>query len=508
MAALVRLAFWNGPFGSDDLVYLDRAIEISRSVWSSSNYNGALRYGFNIPAGMFVRAFGISDVTVNLWPLVCSLGEIVVVYAVAHAAFGSRAALFSSIVLAFTPLHVAVATRIHADPVVSFFLSLSFALLFFAERTRSTRLYWLTGMAMGAVFWTKELAVATLLAFAAYPAVVRRLDVRWCYVVAGGVAMLAGHLLLMTAIAGDPFHVFKVVLDATNRSFVQEGLGEDGAWYYFRYLFIDIRHTWLAPLLALVAIAYLVRHPVPRSNAEPASRYIIFWLVSLVCVLSFLPVSLSPLRLAMKQSNYLTLFLAPIAILAGFVIARIPRPIGHGLLAVTATGGLVLAAMEQQAYRVFTSNSKAIATFAQEHPGAVIYGSVNNANIARVVSSMTGDRALRTRVRVLSEADNRDSNPDPAASTEIFAAIDRETMAWGKGALVMEKAPNCWTSAQPIVPTGFGLGRDVSVGLRDVAGKLPGSIGARAALVLGRLADPAPAELYRVDGPFLWCKPA
>ena len=41
-AAVVRLLFWNGPLGSDDVVYLRRALNVANGEWTNANYNGAL----------------------------------------------------------------------------------------------------------------------------------------------------------------------------------------------------------------------------------------------------------------------------------------------------------------------------------------------------------------------------------------------------------------------------------------------------------------------------------
>ena len=126
LATLLRFAFFNGPYGSDDLIYLGRSVQIAQGDWESANYNGALRYGFNIPAGFFIYLFGINIVSANLWPLTCSIAEIAAVYFLAFHLWGRRPALYAALILAFIPLHVASATRIHADPVVAFFLSSSF----------------------------------------------------------------------------------------------------------------------------------------------------------------------------------------------------------------------------------------------------------------------------------------------------------------------------------------------------------------------------------------------
>jgi len=140
-AAAVRFLFWNGPLGSDDVVYLRRSLDVASGEWSTANYNGALRYGFNIPAGMLLRVLGTNDFTVNLWPLFCSLAEIGVVYAFARELWGTRAAATSALILAFVPLHIASATRIHADPVVALFVTLSFTLFYWAERRQSRWLF-------------------------------------------------------------------------------------------------------------------------------------------------------------------------------------------------------------------------------------------------------------------------------------------------------------------------------------------------------------------------------
>ncbi len=506
-AALARLAFFNGPFGSDDLVYLQRAVEISQGVWSSANYIGALRYGFNIPAGFFIWLFGVNTLAANLWPLLCSLAEITVVYLFAARVWGRQAAVYSALILLSMPLHIAVATRIHADPIVCFFLTLSFALFFIAEQRRSSLLYFVTGMAMGLVFWAKEVVVITLLAFMLYPLLVRKLDSRWLYVVWGGLTMLLAHFILMTLIAGDPLHVFKVALGQIDRNFIQAGQGEDQAGYYFWYLFVDIKHTWLAPFLATaVVLAVVLRRPALLTAASGVA-YVAFWLVALLAVLSFVPISLDPVRLVMKQSNYLSLFLAPIALLAGYLLAQLRRKMALTLLTAVVTGGLLLGALEQQAYHVFTSNSKAAVEFARAHPQDWLVGSVNNANIAGVYAILDHEPGLEKRFNYLSKE-------PPAGGQQVasggspptgYAVLDRETMNWGQKALPLASPPPCWRETTRLVPTGFGLGHRLVQSMLTVVEALPGALGRSLVGTLRQLSQPQPASVYRVDHDNLWC---
>jgi 4-amino-4-deoxy-L-arabinose transferase-like glycosyltransferase len=251
-AAILRVIFFNGFFGSDDAVYLGRSLEIANNVWTSANYNGSLRYGYNIPAGFFIWMFGLNVFTANLWSLLCSLIEVIAVYYFATTYIGKRAGVFAGLIAATLPLHVALATR----TVIACFLTLSFVLLASAEQHRKVSLYFLAGLAMGMVFWVKELAAVTLFAFMTYPLFARRFDVKWFWIVAGGVTMLVAHLTLMFIIAGDPLHLFKTVLGQISTNFIAAEIGEDGPFYYFRYLFGDIKHTWIIAYFALAAASW------------------------------------------------------------------------------------------------------------------------------------------------------------------------------------------------------------------------------------------------------------
>ena len=72
LAVVVRLLFFRGLFPSDDLVYFTRGLEISKGIWTSSDYVGSIRYGTNIPLGIALALFGPSLFSAALAPL---LGE-------------------------------------------------------------------------------------------------------------------------------------------------------------------------------------------------------------------------------------------------------------------------------------------------------------------------------------------------------------------------------------------------------------------------------------------------
>lgn len=496
-ALLLRLVFFNGPFGSDDPVYLERALAIARGDWSSSNYNGALRYAFNLPAGLLIYVFGESTAAANLWPLLCSLAEVLLVYGITTHIWGRRAGLLAGFILATLPLHISVASRIHVDAVVSLFLSLGFALLYFGTVRASKGLLFAAGLAMGGVYWAKELAAVTLLAFFTFPLLWRRMPAGWPWVLLGGVVMLLAHLALMAAIAGDPLHMFKVAL---GHSFIQDGVGDGSAWFYFRYLLVDLRQTGFAPWLALVGVVLVLRDRRVSWSTMDGRSFVVVWLLSVLAVLSFFPVSLSPLRFAMKQSNYLTLFLAPIAILAGAALARLTWRTAGASLAIVVLLGLTLAGLQQADYRVFSSNSKAAYAFMQAHPGHVMIGSRNTATLRDYYAKL----APPTQAPVI-ESFTQAAAPAMAAQlsrapSPLYVTWDPQTQPWAGGGGGLTAPLPCWQHLSNLVPAGLAWTNHAAAAV--ATWPLVPRAGAE---LLARLGTPPRAAVYTVEPHQLWC---
>lgn len=493
-ALAVRLLTFNGAFGSDDLTYYSRAVELAQGSWTSANYNGALRYGFNLPAAVFIALFGESIFVANLWPLTCSLIEIAAVYVFAKAAINKRTGIIAALLLATAPLHIAVATRIHADPVVSMFLTLGFVLLYFGVVRRQQVILFCAGLAIGGVFWVKELAAVTWVAFLPLLWLFRDEWRSSLYVIAGATLMLLLHGLLMYSLAGDPLHLIKVVMAAMKRGYIDVPENKDtSAWYYLRYLFVDIRHTGLLGFLALVSLFLSLLPKDIGIRSQAGFFFVSLWFVALLVVLSVFPVSLSPLRFPMKQSNYITLFLGPTALLAGAALSVFPKVIRGLTLAACLIIGLLLGGLQQADYRIFTSNTKALAAFAVAHPSAVVIGSANNSGLGSLWTRL--EHPSKAMARIIGYRELEDSSNEMLqmleGSEEVYVVIDRQTNRWFAGKIIIESPLDCWSHVQKLTPTGFGLGND----LAGFAHRAFSSFGP-VATVFARLHYPLQADIY------------
>lgn len=135
----VRLLEFRGLYGSDDAIYSIRALEVAAGLWLPSDYIGALRYGINLPVAAFVTVFGRNEWALAGWGLTCSMAELLLVCIFAHRAWGTRAAVFAGLVLAFIPLHIDAATGLIADAPFSAFFTLA-AVLVYSGVTSNQRL--------------------------------------------------------------------------------------------------------------------------------------------------------------------------------------------------------------------------------------------------------------------------------------------------------------------------------------------------------------------------------
>ena len=274
LGTALRAAFFTGFLGTDEVIYTEAAYGVVTGEWPRSTYIGALRYGINIPVAMFMMVFGTNEIAANLWSFVTSIGEVALVYALGTMLWGLRAGFLAGLVLALLPLHVHYAGRLMADAPLTFFMTLSVLLFLRGQRSEKNLWFLAAGLAAGAVFWIKQPVIVYLAIFGLFALASRRWEARWLWMVVGVSIMFAINLLLIWAVTGDVWHLSKVARAGVDR-FVEGGTEITSPVYYLRYLFLDIRHTWLLAFLALGgAFFYSARRAAPVIWSP---RMFLFW---------------------------------------------------------------------------------------------------------------------------------------------------------------------------------------------------------------------------------------
>ncbi len=493
VAAAARWLAYTGYFGSDEVTYTGSAFKMLDGDWSVDTYVGANRLGVNLPVAAFGWLLGKTELAAALFSLLCSLGEVALVTWAAWRMFGARAALMAGLLMASLPTHVHFAGRLMADSPLCLSISASFVLFYLGEARRWPLGFFLAGVCAGLSFWVKPAVLFVFGVLAFYPLVVRRFNAQWLWMVAGLAVALLANGLLFKALTGNFWFIFDAMRERRESGYLEAGTatGEIASDldFYLRYLFGKVYHSGLLGYLALLAMV-LAWRAAPQFGSEPlgARRFVIFWALGLMLILSVLPVGFKPLVFVPKQTNYMLIFMAPLALLGGDALARLPKRVAGALLAAAVAVGLLFALLLQGSVAVFTANSRATLDYVQAHPSTRFYV-MGNALRAAQFDQLVGARDLTSRVLPIKDWTQAHAGPR-------LAVIDEESYSWDSARPFARPGdvPACWTA----VETFRGQARGWGAALLRGAAQLPGIQGSSIGASLVAMATPRPAHVYRV----------
>lgn len=478
MAAAARLLFFSGLAGSDETVYSLRGLETARGLIIPSTDVGDLRYGVNLPIAGFLHLFGFNMVGLHAWAMLCSLGEIGLVFVLANRLWGLPPAIFSAVLLAVAPMHVHAAGRALADAPLAFFITLAFFSFFIAERQGARWLYALAGAAIGFSWWIKPPVIVFGFIFLVYAILRRRWNTAWILVAVSAAVMILLEWGLFNLLFGDPWFAIHVVVDKLQTNFIRQDApwGDHAAFFYFKNMFLDGRDMAAMPLFALFGLLALAARPAGRKLTE--SGYVVLWGVGLIAIFSFLPYSFSPFKLIPKQSNYALMFFAPVALLAGFGMSLVrPAVLRYLSLLLCCVVGLGLATLPQYEVRLRHAALEMVVDYALSHPGITVFAPQHVLKLMRVKALLAGSQPLLpVNVRPLKEYLDPagPTTPVPAVAflhprwPELVKTVPRETVS---------AASDCTRRIGSVSITVPGFGQLVVDALLQLREKLPERLG-------------------------------
>jgi 4-amino-4-deoxy-L-arabinose transferase-like glycosyltransferase len=296
-ALILRLIFFTGLQGSDDLSYTNYAYTIVQGTYELKKDVFTLRYGLLLPTAFFQGLLGVNIISSVLWVLICGLVEIVLVYILARHFFHHRAGLIAAFLVSIFPEHLFFSTEMHADIPMCMWIGTSALLFLKADRSKGRVLGLLSGFALGAGYLTKEPAFFILVFYIVGALLWPRLRLGLLYTILGFAlvflfeftfyaiatgtatfrleAMYAGHLQAL-------YPHYPTTTSVLNRMFIQ----------------IPSMLFWpFCPLFPYFAGFYLFFIPCAifmlRCRVRTAYPLLLWWLV-LFCMISFFPITLKP----------------------------------------------------------------------------------------------------------------------------------------------------------------------------------------------------------------------
>lgn len=509
VALSLRLVFYTGYFGSDEVTYTEAAFKLLQGDWTVAAYVGANRYGVNLPVAGFAWLFGQNEPAAALYSMLCSLGEVAIVFHFGRQMLGARAGLLAALTLAALPIHVHFAGRLMADAPLGLAITASMLLFWAAEARHRSALFAGAGIAAGLVYWVKPHALPYLGVLLAYPLVFRRWNWKWAWTLAGfAVVVLASNAFFWT-LTGNPWLLFEALHARQTSGYLEAGTAFGSlanTLYYPVYLFGKIYHTWLLAYLAVVAVVvWLARRRRPGAPDARAIEYLCLWSLGSIMMFSLLVVSWRPLLFIPKQTNYMLIFVAPLCLLAGYGLAQLRGARLGGAMALVLVPCILLAGMQQNVIRVFTANSEAALDFARAHAGSDVFVNTN-AFRAATFNNLVLPAAPVTNVRFIGDLFGAQSSRDdadrdePRNSVARYAVIDTQTLSWSPDEPITSLAavPACWVPAGTLQPGDTGLGTRLLETSRSVAPLLPTGLKDLFVRKLDALTHPAAAYVFEI----------
>nr|CRH05420.1 Conserved membrane protein of unknown function [Candidatus Magnetococcus massalia] len=125
-----------GPafYASDDLAYAQRAYDLLTGQYQLTAHSFDNRFGAFIPVVLPYALFGVDPYTTTLWPLVCSLILITLVYRIATRVWDQATGLLAALLLAFNPWQINASTILGVDLMMSLLLFLVAWAIYHARR--------------------------------------------------------------------------------------------------------------------------------------------------------------------------------------------------------------------------------------------------------------------------------------------------------------------------------------------------------------------------------------
>jgi hypothetical protein len=165
IAIIVRGYFFIGYGRGDDSIYAMVVNNILTGGFKSLDLNYIMNYrlGLYLPIVLFFSIFGINDFSFALFPILASLGSIIVIYFIGKELFGKETGIIAAILMIFCPFDAVFCSTMVIDVITSFFTALCFLLFLKGHNEKSWKYILYFSFASMALFYNYMIKMPSVL---------------------------------------------------------------------------------------------------------------------------------------------------------------------------------------------------------------------------------------------------------------------------------------------------------------------------------------------------------
>jgi len=324
LALGVRALFYTGPIGSDDHDYYLAAYEIYEGTYHPSDNYWKTRYGMLLPIAASFRLFGANEYAAALWPMLCSLGAVMLCYLLGRDVLDSRSTgLLAALLLALYPLDIHYSGLILPDIPLSFLMAAS--VYAFLRACRSEKyaawLFFLSGILLAIAYSCRSMAIILLPFFLVYVLLFERKPrPSQLLFIAGMLVVISSESLYYSLEGLSPLHNFRLNAKAA----IEVNASGECSTSQTYYPIVVFRDTVVFGPYFFLFVPALIVSLVKR---ERGALIFLAWAATILLVLQFGFVSLFPPVPIVKVRKFLNFASVPLILLP-----FITRPTSFGRL--------------------------------------------------------------------------------------------------------------------------------------------------------------------------------
>lgn len=323
-AIIIRLFIFNGGIrGSDAFAYAQYAHDIATCEYEVSqikNFYG-FRYILLIPTALSYYLFGVNDISSSLFPLLCSLLNIVVIFVITERVFNIKTALLAGILLVFYPLDITFATLLGPDSVIPLLSSLAVLCYLIADEGDASKqdyLFLLAGLFVGLSMSARLTSIFLYGVLFIDQVTRRRRAGPVCWILLGLMIPVAAEALYYYSATGDA--LYRIHQIAHNEALVIDAdpIANISLLFYPKGMFgFDFTGLACYGFIWWMVVAGLVWAGLKRDRRV---LFLAIWLFLPFLGFEFGTQGLKEMIPIMKNYNYLSLITGPAIIIAAYFL--------------------------------------------------------------------------------------------------------------------------------------------------------------------------------------------
>lgn len=324
---LLSLSFFLGISNPDGFAYCQIADNFNKGIFDITRETSvySFRYPLWFPIAIFFRIFGVTDLSASLWPILCSVGSVILIYLLGKLLFDKATGLLGALLLSFFPISLATATEPVPDHLIQLLTATAIYLFLRIEKKKTGLIpYFLIGLLIGIASLAREIAILTLVFFLVYILFISRLNYKRIYILIciffGVIAVFLLEIIFYYFMVGNPFLRFHILSKIVRLYRELPGTFHFSLLYYPKTL-LGLTREGLANFSFFF---HLFGFSLLFCFMTKKSRQIIIpllWLLPLFLYLEFGMMDLGYLKI-IKEPRYLLLVSIPWILILAFSIRK------------------------------------------------------------------------------------------------------------------------------------------------------------------------------------------